>query len=104
MGDVPEYSATPAADELFPLLHCGVRCTLVRIVGMHPCTSSCTVMICTLVHIVETGDAPLHCVAMLSSAQPFISIVQLDSDAMCGNAMRSKMQSSAQGEDAPQNI
>ena len=73
MGDVPEYSATPAADELFPLLHCDVRCTLVRIVGMHPCTSSCTVMRCTPVHIVGTGDAPLHCVAMHSSAKPFFS-------------------------------
>ena len=104
MGDVPEYSATPAADELFPLLHCDVRCTLVHIVGMHPCTSSCSVMRCTQVHSVGTGDAPLHCVAMHSSAKPFFSIVQLDSDAMCGNAMRSKMHSSAQREDAPLNI
>ena len=76
VGDVPEYSATPAADELFPLLHCGVRCTLVRIVGMHPCTSSCTVMRCTLVRIVSSGDAPLHCVAMHSSAQPFTVCLQ----------------------------
>ena len=41
------WGCTPAL-----LLHCGVRCILVHILGMHPCTSSCPVMICILVHIV----------------------------------------------------